>query len=130
MFITKLLEDFDNLDTVFGRVQEYPLIHLSSDKDKMVLRAEMPGIAEENIDISVTEDVIEISGKSAGGKKEEGFRQTRQERWSGEFTRSIELPFEVDQKKIKASLKHGILTILLPIREQSKAKKIAVKVGS
>ena len=113
-----------------GEVQEYPLIHLSSDKEKVVLRAEMPGLTEKDIDVSITEDVVEISGKSAEEKKDKNFRQTRKERWSGEFSRNIELPFEVVQEKTEASLENGILTVLLPIREQSKAKKIAVKSGN
>ena len=130
MLLTRFLEDFDRLDGVFGGVCEFPLVQMFSDKEKVVLRAQVPGLTEKDVDISISDDVVEISGRSAHEEKGTDSKQVRKERWNGEFSRRIELPYEIDREKTEASLKNGVLTIALSIREQDKAKKIAIKNGN
>ena len=129
MLLTRFLEDFDRLDRVFEGIHEFPLIQMASDEEKIILRAEIPGLTEKDIDISITDDVVEISGKSVHEEKDVDFKQVQKERWSGEFSRSIELPFEINREKAEAGLKDGVLIISLPVREEKKVKKIAVKKG-
>ena len=68
MFL-RLLEDFDKLGRALGEVREYPLIQMKSDKEKVILRAQLPGLSEKDIDISLTDDVIEISEKLLAERK-------------------------------------------------------------
>jgi len=104
-----------------------PALDLFEDKDSLVLRAEVPGLKKEDIDISLHENTITISGERRNEKKYEGSETSREERVFGRFTRSLQLPKQVDAGKVKASYKDGILTVTLPKTEGAKPRQIAIQ---
>ena len=88
-----------------------PPLDLLEDKDSLVLRAEVPGLKKEDINISLRDNTITISGERRNEKKYEGSETSREERLFGRFTRSLQLPKQVDAGKVTASYKDGILTV-------------------
>ena len=104
----------------------YPLINLTEDKDKYYVRAELPGVKGDALDIQVTGKNLAISGERKIAAEEEGARYHRREREAGTFSRMIGLPGEVDTDKVEAKLENGILTILVPKAEIAKPKQITV----
>ncbi|MDX9752477.1 MAG: Hsp20/alpha crystallin family protein [bacterium] len=109
--------------------RQYPLINLSEDKDTYHVEALAPGIDPDNLTISITGNVLTLSGekiKSADNIKPEAFH--RSERAAGRFVRTIELPMTIDRDQVQANYKQGILTISLPKKEEAKPKQIEIKV--
>ena len=97
-------------------------------KDNIVIKSTIAGVKPENIDISIDNDMITIRGQR---KMEEEVKEDDyfyQECYWGSFSRSIVLPMEVKADEAEASLKNGVLTIILP--KVKKAKSVAVKVKS
>lgn len=104
-----------------------PALDLYEDKDNLVLRAELPGMKKEDIDISIHDNVVSISGERHNEKKYEGSQTSREERFFGRFTRSLKLPKQVDSGRIKAAYKDGVLTVTLPKTEEAKPRQIEIK---
>jgi HSP20 family protein len=104
-----------------------PALDLYEDKDNLVLKAELPGLKKEDIDISLHENVISISGERRNEKKYQAEQTSREERFFGRFTRSMKLPKQVDPNNIKAAYKDGILTVTLPKAEEAKPRHIEIK---
>lgn len=94
------------------------------DKDNIVIKSTMAGVDPKNLDISVTNDLLTIRGfRETDEEVEEDDYYCRECYW-GAFSRSIVLPQEVDQQKIRANLKNGVLTIKLPKKHKTSAIKI------
>lgn len=112
-----------------GLAEWIPTVDISEAADKIVVRAELPGMEAKDIDISVSGDTLTIKGekKEEHEKKEESYYSS--ERYFGSFQRSFQLPSNVVSDKVDATFKNGILTINLPKSEETKAKKIEVKTG-
>jgi HSP20 family protein len=105
---------------------EYPLINLWQDGEDAVLTAELPGVAADDLDISVVQNTLTLRGQRQRPELKPGETYHRQERWQGRFVRSLELPFAVDANKIEARFENGVLSVKLPRAEEHKPKKIAV----
>jgi HSP20 family protein len=105
-----------------------PAVDVHEDKDNIIVKAEMPGMKREDIDVSLNQNTLLLCGerKREEERKEEGYY--RSERYFGKFQRSIPIPQTVDAQKIEARYRDGVLTVKLPKSEQSKAKQIDVKV--
>jgi len=105
-----------------------PAVDLFEEKDDIVVKAELPGMDKENIEVNLTDNTLTIKGekKKAEEVKEENYY--RCERSYGSFVRSVELPKAVHADKVKASFKNGILEVRVPKTEEAKAKEIKVKV--
>jgi len=106
-----------------------PQIDEVEDDKAFHVSIELPGMDEEDIDITLAGRVLTIRGEKKEDEKEEGKEFYRRERTYGAFRRTLELPGEVDETKIEASFKKGVLTIELPktAEAQEKIKHIAVK---
>ena len=104
----------------------FPLTNLTEDKDKYYIRAELPGVKGDELDIQVTGKNLAISGERKIATAEEGARYHRREREAGTFSRMIGLPGEVDTDKVEANLENGILTIAISKAEIAKPKQISV----
>ena len=117
---------FDDAPVQRASAGVYPLINLTEDKDKYYVRAELPGVTGDALDIQVTGKNLAISGERKIAAEEEGARYHRREREAGTFSRMIGLPGEVDTDKVEARLENGILTILVPKAEIAKPKQISV----
>jgi len=103
-----------------------PKIDIKDKKDAIVVRAELPGMVEEEIDVEINEGVMTISGerKEEKEKEEEGYYY--KESHSGTFSRSFTLPAEIKEDKAQAEMKDGILTVTIPKIAPKKATKIKV----
>lgn len=103
----------------------FPALNVWECGEELYAEAEVPGLKAEDLDISVVGSDLTIRGRR-GAQLPEGSVAHRQERGSGEFTRVLRLPIEVDAAKVEASLKDGVLLIKLPKAESAKPKKIKV----
>jgi len=105
-----------------------PAIDVFEKEDKFVVKAELPGMREDDIDVSVVGDTLTIKGekKTEAEVKEDDYY--RCERSYGSFFRSVALPSHVDAKKIEASYEEGVLEITLPKVPEVKPKKVPVTV--
>jgi HSP20 family protein len=106
---------------------EGPAVDMYQTKDEVVVKAAVPGVKPEDIDISVTGDVLTIKGEFKEEEKIEEANYLRQERRYGEFRREFNLPTQVSADKAKAEFEHGVLTLHLPKAEEVKPKSIKVK---
>jgi len=96
--------------------------------DALVLVADMPGVDKDNVEINVDRRVLTISGRVATEPVED-YRLTYAEYETGDFERSFTLTEEVDVDKIEATVKNGVLRLVLPKSEAAKPRKITVKAG-
>ena len=105
----------------------YPAMDMKENQNNYMLRAELPGVSKENINVSVAEDVLTISGekKAEEDVKEGGWH--RSERVYGNFTRSFRMPGPVDAERIQAEFKDGVLQLTLPKSAAAKPKAIQIK---
>lgn len=103
-----------------------PTVDLAEKEGSYELKAEVPGFNKEDISVTVSGDVVTLSGKKESSHEEEKEEYHIKEMRSGSFSRSFRLPTEIDEEKIEASYKDGVLTVTMPHKEESKAKKIEV----
>lgn len=105
-----------------------PLIDLSQDDDEITVKAVLPGLKPEDVQISVTADVLTIKGEFKNEDEGKNRNYLIRERRFGSFERMIQLPTEVQTEKAHADFADGILTIRLPKAEAVKPKSISIKV--
>jgi HSP20 family protein len=105
-----------------------PAVDLYEEKDDIVVKAELPGMEKDNIEVNLSGNRLTIKGekKQEEEVKKEGYY--RSERSYGSFLRTLELPTEVQTDKVKAAFKNGILEIHLPKTEEAKKKETKVNV--
>ena len=106
-----------------------PALDLVEDKDGFVATVELPGLKKDDIDVSFEDGVLTVSGERKAEERRETDGVHRTERVFGTFRRSVRLPKPVDEAKVKAAYKDGILNVTLPIAEVAKPKQIEVKVN-
>jgi HSP20 family protein len=107
-----------------------PNVDIYDDKDQLILEAELPGMKQDDFDISIENNVITLKGERRFEKKAEGDNYHRIERAYGTFSRSFTLPQEVSAEGATADFEDGILRVTLPKREETKARKIQVRGAS
>jgi HSP20 family protein len=109
--------------------EEFPLVNLYASPDTVILKAELPGMNADDINIQILEDSISIQGerKILNAEKEAVYH--RQERPCGKFSRAFKLPFAVENEKVEAKYENGILEITLPRSEKDKPKQVKVKIS-
>ena len=99
-----------------------------ADGDDFLVRASLPGVSPDNIQVAIEDNVLTIRGETASHFENTDGSYLVRERRSGSFHRSLRLPDTVDQDKAEPRLEHGVLTITLPKTEAKKAKQFEVKV--
>ncbi len=104
-----------------------PAIDIVENNDSFIVTSDLPGVKPGDLEISVTENVLTIKGEKKA--ENEKARVYRKETWEGSFQRTVSMPMSVDADKVEASLKDGVLTLVLPKREEHKPKQISVKAG-
>ena len=95
--------------------------------DAYVLRADLPGVKEDDVDVSLHQNVLSISGSRQAEDRKEGDTYYLYERSYGSFARSFSLPDAADGEKIAASLTDGVLTVTIGKKAESRPRKIALK---
>jgi HSP20 family protein len=106
-----------------------PAFDVYEDKDNVYVRAELPGMKKEDIELSLHNGSLSISGERKGEENLKEAEVYRSERFFGRFQRTITLPTPVAAEKIKAHYKDGILNVTLPKAEEAKPKHINVSVS-
>ncbi len=107
----------------------YPKINIYNHDDKLYVEAVAPGIDPAKIEVTLTENVLSISGEKEANHRENIEAVHRSERSKGKFVRTIEIPSDVDAQTVEAQYKNGILLISLSKAEKTKPRSIEVKVS-
>ncbi len=103
-----------------------PPVDVYEDKDKYVIKAELPGMRKEDIDVSLEGNTLTICGERKEEKENKGGESYRSERYFGRFQRSVTLPMSVQPDNVNANYKDGVLAVTLHKSEESKPKQIQV----
>ena len=106
-----------------------PSVDVSETEGEYQIKAEIPDVKKEDVKVTLEDGVLTIQGERALEKEEKGKKYHRVERSYGSFARSFTLPDLVDEEKVRAEFKDGVLNLLLPKSEKAKPKAIEVKVG-
>ena len=125
--MNRLFDNFFGTQKRTGVSGVFPALNVYQDADNLFVTAELPGIDVNDLEINVEGDTLHIKGLRKLPETDKEFRYHRQERGSGQFSRTIHLPFPVNTEKVGAEMKLGILTITLPKADEAKPKKINIK---
>lgn len=106
--------------------QSWPTLNLYDEGDKLVLDAEVPGLSEQEIQLSINQNVLSISGERKV-EVPEGYAIHRQERSAVNFARSVSLPFQIDTDKVVAHVKDGLLTVTMEKSKEAQPRQITIK---
>jgi HSP20 family protein len=105
----------------------FPLINLTEDKDHYYVRAELPGVKADDLEIQATGNTISIAGERKIPVENSNVKYHRREREAGKFSRVINLGREINADKVEAGLSNGVLKVVLSKAEKAKPKQITVK---
>lgn len=111
----------------YQRRTDFPPFNVWLNDDKAVITTELPGLNPEDIDVSVIGKVVTLKGSRKPEELKNGESYHRRERWYGSFSKSIELPFNIETSQVTANFSRGILKLTLPRAEAEKPKKIEIK---
>ncbi len=107
-----------------------PVMDIVERENEYVVRAEMPGVKKEDLEVTIENGVLTVSAEVRPDSEErKGERIIRQERRYGRYVRSLRLGTQVEERNIKANLRDGVLELILPKAEEVKPKKISVSVS-
>ena len=125
------------MEDMFGRLPQWPFgdrergwapaVDMIDQKDEIVLRADLPGIDEKDIEVTVQDGTLTVRGERKEEKEEKKENYYYSERTYGAFTRTLMLPTGVDPDKVKATFSKGVLEVHLPKAKEAKGKKVEVK---
>jgi HSP20 family protein len=126
------LGEFDRMQRALSRwtapsAVEFPAVNVWVSADTALVTTEIPGVDPNALDISVVGKSLTLRGSRVADELKQGESYHRRERWYGQFTKTIELPFTVESGKVEAKFAKGILNITLPRAEAEKPRKISVK---
>jgi HSP20 family protein len=128
--MANLLEEFDGgwaaNPSVFGGTRRWPRVNVADTGEQLVLSAEVPGLSNKDIQVSLEHDVLTIAGERKIAAPS-GYSVHRQEREGFKFVRSFNLPSKVNAEKVNATVTNGILTIALPKTPEAQPKRIEVR---
>ena len=125
--LSQAMNRFFDADEARAHVTWSPAIDVTEDKEKIVLTADVPGLAQKDLDLQIEKDVLTLKGERTLERKDDGAHH-RYERVSGQFVRSFTLPPTVDADRVTAQLKDGVLTLVLPKKPEAQPKKIGISI--
>ncbi|RLD11484.1 Hsp20/alpha crystallin family protein [candidate division KSB1 bacterium] len=120
-------EQVEKVERTHDRNVFIPVVDIYETNDEIILMAEMPGVDEKSIDVTLDNDILTIRGRAAD-ESPEGYELVYSEYEVGDFERSFSINESIDADKIEAQYTNGVLTVKLPKAEPAKAKKIEVKI--
>ena len=124
--VSRLFDTFTAPAPAFSS-RVYPSINITEDDDNYYLRAELPGVKSEDLELTVVGNRVSVRGERKIDSAKEGADYHRREREGGVFRRTVSLPTEVASNKVNAEMKDGILKVTLPKQAEAKARKIEIK---
>lgn len=125
-------KEFDNFFNSFWNGEDSyltkfnPLVDIEKNDEAYTFHAELPGLDKKDVNISVKDNILTLSGEKTGRNKDKKFNFHRVESNYGKFQRCFKLPQNIKQDKIEATFENGILTINVPIAEEAKPKEIII----
>ncbi len=122
----RLIEGFGDTPFNMAKAGVFPLINLSEDAESYHIRAELPGVTADALDIQATEKGISVSGERKIATEGKDAKYHRREREAGRFSRMVGLPGAINTEKVEANLVNGILNVVVPKAEAAKPRHIAV----
>ena len=123
----RMFDSFFNADVQGEETRAWmPPVDVQETPDAYLFHAELPGLTKDDINITLENNVLRLSGERKLEKDAKKENYHRVERTYGTFTRSFTLPTQVDADKVQASFENGILTVAVPKAEQAKPRKIAI----
>jgi len=123
----RLMEGLGGTRYAGGRAGVFPALNVTEDSDNYYLRAELPGMKADELDLSVTGNDLSISGERTIPAENESVKYHRREREAGRFSRMVAMPTQINAAKVSARCVDGVLTVVLPKAEEAKPKKITIK---
>jgi len=105
-----------------------PSVDISETEDKLLIKAELPGLEANDVNVSISGDLLTIKGEKKKEEEEKDEHHHYIERYAGSFQRSFRLPVNVQADKVEAAFDKGVLNVTLPKVEEAKKKEIEVKV--
>jgi len=108
-------------------ISRFPALNAWGNSDQVVVNAELPGLEIEDLEINVVNNQLTIKGERKSDKPAEDAVCHRSERGVGSFVRTVRLPFAVENDKVAATYRDGVLSITLPRQEATKPKRIEIK---
>ena len=115
-------------DMTAKAAQEFPPVNLWIGEDSVAVTAELPGIAPDDVDLTVRENTLTLTGERGSPAEDEKSVWHRRERVYGNFSRTVQLPFRVDPEQVEARFANGLLEVELHRPETDRPKKIQIKV--
>ena len=106
-----------------------PAIDIYETKEDLVVTAELPGVQEKDVQLSIVSDMLSLRGQRPANREVRDESYHRVERWSGNFERHMQLPIPVQADRVQATYRDGLLTIRLPKVEEIKPREIKIQVG-
>ena len=125
----RMSQDMDRMFRAGAATGGFPAVNVWQNNDAAVLTAELPGVEPDDVDVTVKEGTVTLSGERKAMEPAEGAVWHRRERGFGKFSRSLRLPFRVDPDRIEARFQDGVLTIALQRPDQDKPRRIEIKAG-
>ena len=125
--LARQLLDWDPFFTVRPASAFAPAFEVKETADAFVLRADVPGVDEKDLDIAVHNGVLSVSGSRSAEDRKDGESYAVYERQFGSFSRSFALPDVADSDRVDAKLEHGVLTLTIAKKAEAKPRKIAIK---
>jgi HSP20 family protein len=122
----RLWEDFDHGSRGSQAEGNWPRANLADTGAELVLTAEVPGLSEKDLTLTLAQDSLTVKG-TRNGKAPDGYSVHRQERNTVQFARTFAFPMAIDPEKTTASVKHGLLTVTLPKAAAVRPRQITVK---
>ena len=107
-----------------------PRVNIEETDDEIRVTAELPGVEEKDIEVTLEEDVLTIKGEKRSGYDERCESSTRVERRSGSFQRCFRIPWEIDPEAVEAAYKHGVLSVRLPKPADTRSEPRTIPVMS
>jgi HSP20 family protein len=129
--MNRLFDNFLGQPSASGLMERRwaPAVDMYETENEVVISAELPGISEKDIHLSITGDLLTIQGERHGGDEVQDGSHYRRERWFGKFERALALPMPVETGQVKATYRDGVLTVKLPKVEEIKPKEIKIDVA-
>jgi HSP20 family protein len=127
--LRRMQSEMNRLSSGFGvtTARDFPPINIWLGDNSVVVTAELPGVARDEVTISLQEDVLMLEGKREPKLQQDNVNWQRRERAYGTFSRVVQLPFRVDPEKVQARFDNGILEIELERLEADRPKKIEIR---
>lgn len=113
-----------------GQFAWRPRVDVKETDKELILHADVPGVTEKDLNVSIENGLLTVSGQREATKKEENERYTRMERSYGSFSRSISLPEDTDPSQVKANFDNGVLEVRVPKPETQQSKRVSINLGN